>query len=223
MTEGRLLPKGATVVTFDDGYADFARWAAPALRRHGVRSTVFICPGLMAERRGAADDRPRLHREIWQDPKPEHFLSWEEVGDLYASGLVRFGSHTMTHPRRLDELSGEDLQNELAVSKCVIEKRLGILCEHVAWPRGVFNDEAVQMARVLGYKSASTTRRGANVPGGDPMLIRRFPAVGESAGGGNRLEMRRRLFIYGNATIARVWSAVSGTRRRRRARRRSAS
>lgn len=218
------LPKGAVVVTFDDGYADFARWAAPILARHGVKSTVFICPGLMAERRDSAPIEPAYHGEIWRNPTPGHFLAWEEVSGMQASGLVRFGSHTMTHPRRLDERSPEELRDELAASKRVIEKRLGAPCEHLAWPRGVFTAEAVEMARELGYRSASTTRRGPNRKGGDPMAIRRFPAVGEYAGCGNRLEMRRRLFIYSGVVTASVWSAVSsGVRRRRRARRRRAT
>jgi peptidoglycan/xylan/chitin deacetylase (PgdA/CDA1 family) len=39
---GKRLPKRATVLTFDDGYASNARIALPILRRYNIPATVFI-------------------------------------------------------------------------------------------------------------------------------------------------------------------------------------
>jgi peptidoglycan/xylan/chitin deacetylase (PgdA/CDA1 family) len=38
-------PPGAVVVTFDDAYYDFAKYAWPALRRHGLPVTLFVPTG----------------------------------------------------------------------------------------------------------------------------------------------------------------------------------
>lgn len=39
---GSPLPRRATLLTFDDGYTDFAEIAWPILRRHGICATIFV-------------------------------------------------------------------------------------------------------------------------------------------------------------------------------------
>ena len=45
--ELRPLPDRAVWLTFDDGDRSTIVDAAPVLRRHGVRATAFVCPGLI--------------------------------------------------------------------------------------------------------------------------------------------------------------------------------
>ncbi len=62
------LPRRAVLVTFDDGYRDFARHAWPVLRRHGVAVTLFVptsFPG--GARRCFWWDR--LHAALWRTPR----------------------------------------------------------------------------------------------------------------------------------------------------------
>jgi len=56
MAGGRSLPRRTVVVTFDDGYADTLRFAAPILARHDVPATLF-----------ASSDFIDSPREFWWD------------------------------------------------------------------------------------------------------------------------------------------------------------
>lgn len=52
--------KPLVVVTFDDGYADNARIAAPILEEHGLRGTFYVTTGFVAERGPLWFDRASL-------------------------------------------------------------------------------------------------------------------------------------------------------------------
>jgi peptidoglycan/xylan/chitin deacetylase (PgdA/CDA1 family) len=47
LAEGRPLPPRAVALTFDDGYRDALRLAAPILERLGLPATFFLIPGLL--------------------------------------------------------------------------------------------------------------------------------------------------------------------------------
>lgn len=74
---GRRLPKRATAITFDDGYACNARVAAPILRAHGHPATFFLTTGAIGG-----------DREFW----------WDELATLLVetcvpvTGLVTVGT-----------------------------------------------------------------------------------------------------------------------------------
>jgi peptidoglycan/xylan/chitin deacetylase (PgdA/CDA1 family) len=68
LATGRIR-SGSVLVTFDDGYADLATRALPALRRAGVPATAFIVSG--------ADGR----REFWWDALERALLGPEPLPD----------------------------------------------------------------------------------------------------------------------------------------------
>jgi peptidoglycan/xylan/chitin deacetylase (PgdA/CDA1 family) len=81
---------GKTVVlTFDDGFADFADVVFPDLHDRGWRCTVFVAAALI--------DR---YRDTGWDPDgsgiARPLLSWKEIQRLSGCG-VEFGSHGLSH------------------------------------------------------------------------------------------------------------------------------
>ena len=75
--DGRPLPRLPVWVTFDDGYPGVIERAQPVLDRHGIRATLFVCPGVVGTEHPfwwtvvraavAAGIRPRVDGREWSD------------------------------------------------------------------------------------------------------------------------------------------------------------
>ncbi|MFD0530292.1 lipid II flippase MurJ [Kitasatospora arboriphila] len=91
-------------LTFDDGYADFARYAVPVLRRHGFTASAYVVPDLLGGHNGWDPDGPR---------KP--LLTVDQVVELAAAGW-EIGSHGLSH-RRLPGLSADELADQARGSR----------------------------------------------------------------------------------------------------------
>ncbi len=101
-------------------------------------------------------------------------LSWDEVREM-ASGGVDFGSHTVTHPI-LTQVTPEQAESELSVSKREIESRLGKPVRHFAYPNGMATDHNPALENLLrkcGYHSACLAFGCINEAGDNPFVLKR--------------------------------------------------
>jgi peptidoglycan/xylan/chitin deacetylase (PgdA/CDA1 family) len=105
-----------------------------------------------------------------------------------------------------DEFSWQErVKAELLESKRDIEKHLDKTCRYLAWPWGKYNAAALAIAREVGYEAAVTTERGANVPGGDVMRIKRVKIWKPG-----RLAFVLGLLIHTHAAFARIYARLYG-------------
>ena len=99
------------------------------------------------------------------DPALEErvFLAWDEVGEMFRSGLVLFGSHTESH-RILTTLSDDEVSLELRRSKerLVAAGVVDPTFIPFAYPNGNHTDRIAAMAYASGYCLAVTTEKGWN-------------------------------------------------------------
>lgn len=118
-----------------------------------------------------------LAEALGEHPIPAHraFLTWGEVSEMEASGLVSFGSHTAGHAI-LTTLTGAEARRELARSKEVMVFRSIADSRSItfSYPNGNFTGELAGMARSAGYLLAVTTRNGWNAPDEDPFKLKRI-------------------------------------------------
>jgi peptidoglycan/xylan/chitin deacetylase (PgdA/CDA1 family) len=118
------------VITFDDGLKDFREHALPLLVRYQLPATLYLATGFV-NGDGGADA-----------------LSWPDLEEAVATGLVTVGSHTHSHA----DLSHADdvvADEEMRRSKELIEDRLGRPCRHFAFPWAVGSRAALQRAARL--------------------------------------------------------------------------
>ena len=148
------------VLTFDDGFADAYHNAWPLLRDRGMPFALYLATryvggrmrwdGSTAQTDGAA-------------------LSWAQIDELVSSGLCTIGNHTHSHvpAHRLT-------CDEVDECSAQIEKHLGVRPQHFAYPWGIpvahLEDELHRR-----FRSAATGFAGRNLPGRNPMQLRRVP------------------------------------------------
>ncbi|NOX32302.1 MAG: polysaccharide deacetylase family protein [Deltaproteobacteria bacterium] len=90
-------------------------------------------------------------------------LNWSQVREM-GHHKISFGSHTMTHPI-LTNISGSQLQWELATSRKIIEEQTGHPVYFIAYPNGQssdYDEQVIRLVRQNGYKAAMTTAAISN-------------------------------------------------------------
>ncbi len=165
--QGLAVPHRSVLLTFDDGYLDFAEAALPVLEKHGFPAALFV----VEDRVGGVADWDRAFGE------PEALLDWATLRDV-ARRNVTIGSHTRTHPH-LSEITPENAVAELSLSRTRIEAELGRPVTALAYPYGDSNPLVATWAASCGYELAFTCREERSAFADDRMLLPRITVYGE--------------------------------------------
>lgn len=169
----------AVVITFDDGWLDFYRYAWPVLRQYRLKASCFLITGRSAQ--AAAEPAGEMlptptHAEakglVAAGRAREVVLTWELARELALSGLVEFHSHLVSH-RHSTRLTDTELQGELSASRALLTAELGCSGRHLCWPYGDWDERCRRLAVAAGYTALYTTTPGAVRPGCDPLAIPR--------------------------------------------------
>jgi peptidoglycan/xylan/chitin deacetylase (PgdA/CDA1 family) len=162
------LPGRRVMLTFDDGFDDFAEYAWPLLKRYGFGATVF----LVSEKIGRTSDWDTEYG----DTAP--LMNWERILRLQKEG-VEFGSHTATHPH-LPALAPAEAASELMRSRLVLEERLGRPVRSLAYPFGLHEPWVMHLAGACGYLDAVSTRAGRSTLGDHDLSLARVEVDGRN-------------------------------------------
>ncbi|NOD78593.1 MULTISPECIES: polysaccharide deacetylase family protein [unclassified Ruegeria] len=142
------------IISFDDGFEDFADTAWPILRDHNFTPIVYLPSGRM----GGSDSWAGGH----VPPRP--LMGWDKVAALAEEGVC-FGAHSISHPD-LTTLDPEALEDEITGPGQDITARLDQPIRHFAPPYGASNpDIRARVAR--NYDTSVGTRLGVAKAGDD--------------------------------------------------------
>lgn len=161
LRDGKDLPAKPVLLTFDDAYADIAKYALPVLRRYGFKGAVFVVTGQLAG------------TNTWDEAKGHdtHQLMSEEQIRYWAGQEIEFGTHSRTHAD-LTQLSANECIQEIAGSKADLAALLGSSVVSFAYPYGKYND-AVRDVVGGEFDLAFSVNEGMNYLRSDPHLLRR--------------------------------------------------
>lgn len=136
--QGQGLANKPILLTFDDAYDDFFNEAYPILREFSFKATMFTPTGLV------------------NNPG---YLSWDQIREMNASGLINFANHTWSH-------------NNLGGNRETVTKEIDLadmqLTEHglnplkvLAYPYGSAWGFSQAVAGEKGYLLGFTTQPGS--------------------------------------------------------------
>ena len=164
--EGRqAVPKRSVVITIDDGYESVHRVALPLLRKHGFAATLFVYTDFI----GSPDA-----------------LSWAQLQDLVASGLVDVQAHSKTHRNLIEREAGEPderyrqwLDIEVRAPRELLERKLPVQVRHYAFPYGDANQTLLDLLARQRYQLGLTVNPGGNGFFAQPLMLRRTMVYGD--------------------------------------------
>ena len=154
-------------LTFDDGYADNLRNAAPTLREFKFGATCFVVTGRLGQHNLWDAEALRVRKPL---------MTVSELKTWLAEGF-ELGSHTRTHPR-LPTLDDDACEAEIAGSRADLERIAGVTIEHFCYPYGAFDARVARHVAAAGYRTAVTTERGIALAGDNQVLLPRVPVSG---------------------------------------------
>ena len=152
------------VITADDGHKTVYTQLFPLIRAEGLPVTLFIYPSAISN--------------------ASYAMTWDELREMQASGLVDVESHTYWHPNFKIEKrkrTAADYQafvdNQLQRSKQVLESRMGRTVDMLAWPFGLVDADLEAAAKRAGYTTAFAYVGGPMKAGDERLALPRIPAA----------------------------------------------
>lgn len=163
----KSLPENAILLTFDDGYESFYQVIYPLLKAYNFPAILAIV--------GKWIDTNAPNKVSYGDKlvNRENFLTWEEIREMNASGLVEIASHSYDHHHSVTsnpqgsqqaayttrqyfpdknryETQAEyetRIDNDLKENSKLFEKKLGKKPRIMVWPYGRHNATTIRLAK----------------------------------------------------------------------------
>lgn len=157
------------LITFDDGFQNFADHAWPILRANDLTAEVFLVTDLVGK---------SAQWDAVSGP-PTPLMDAGTVRHLAGEGAF-FGSHLATH-RAIDGLSSSDLAAELLRSRMFIERWTGRPTTAFAAPFSVTDRRLGRLARECGYRIGFGGKHGPADLDCDPIDLPRIEIRGDRA------------------------------------------
>jgi peptidoglycan/xylan/chitin deacetylase (PgdA/CDA1 family) len=197
-----VLPDRPVVITFDDGYANFAD-AAEVLADFGFPSTLFVATAYVGGTNswlpGRAGTQP--------------MLGWDKIAHVRSLG-VEIGAHSHEHVP-LDEFPPATVRAQVDRSRATLEDQLGVAMDAFAYPFGYHDGTVTSAVQESGFRYACAVKDSLSTPEDGAFAIARLfaPTTGDA-------ESFERLLTHGTRrrrrherVTTKAWRTVRRARR----------
>lgn len=166
LREGRFdITVPSALVTFDDGYADFASAALPAMQEREIASTLYVTSGWLE----GGSTPPTTRRPAMP------FLQWDQLRALRDAD-VELGAHSHTH-LQMDTLRRGHALDELLRSKSMLEDAIDEPVRSFAYPHGYSSPWLRRAVEEAGFDSAAAVRNALSHPDDDLFMLARLTVM----------------------------------------------
>jgi peptidoglycan/xylan/chitin deacetylase (PgdA/CDA1 family) len=150
------------VLTFDDGYADFAEQALPVLDSYGASATVYVVTGYIG---GQARWLP------YEDERARPIMTWNDLQSIGRLG-IEVGSHGHRHIE-LDAVPPAVAEADVQGSRDVLTEE-GFSANSFCYPFGYVNRRVRGIVARAGFDTACVVGRGLADSQHDLLRLRRL-------------------------------------------------
>ncbi len=173
------LPEKPVMLTFDDGYYNNYLYAYPLLKQYNMKAVISII--------GSQTD---LYSESGERNGNYTHVTWDDVNEMLASGLVEIQNHTYdmhtnkngrdgTKRRKgeSEEAYKDALWNDLERLQQGMKEHTGYVPRAFTYPFGSVSKESYSVIRDLGFLATLSCSTGTNRITSDPdclYLLRRY-------------------------------------------------
>jgi peptidoglycan/xylan/chitin deacetylase (PgdA/CDA1 family) len=168
---GPPLPDRSIAITVDDGHISVHTEMLPVIIDARLPVMLFIYPS-------AISNAP-------------YAMTWEQLREMKATGLVDVQSHTYWHPNFKQEKKKQDpahyaafVEMQLRKPRQKLEQEVGGPIDVLAWPFGIVDDELEAKAAEAGYVAAFTIDRRLVTKADRPLALPRMLMVDSEGVGG---------------------------------------
>ena len=166
-----------TAITVDDGHESVYRVLFPIIKQRHIPVTLFIYPSAISN--------------------ASYALTWDQLKEMKASGLVDIQCHTYWHPdfrkekkKQTPDAYAKFVDMQLTKSRSKLDAQLGTHIDLLAWPYGILDPELEAAAQHAGYRAAFGYDGFVAHPGDDPYSFHRIPVPDFLRGAGFEAALR---------------------------------
>lgn len=162
---GKALPEKPVMITFDDGYYNNYTYAYPLLKKYNAKAVISPIGITVDEYQKSKDKNPAYAQ-----------LDWDDIREMYQSGLVEFQNHTYNlhttdkgrqgaaqKQGESDEAYKRLLSEDLKQFNERFEAEVGYLPSAVTFPFGAKNDLSIEVVKEMGFSAALDCENKINI------------------------------------------------------------